>query len=62
MTKDTPRDREQTRNYLVKTARKQCRGGLRTNMVEELVTDIMNGGRFIDAVNALVMDTEYWDQ
>ena len=60
--KDTSRDREQTRNYLIKTARKKWGGPICLDKVEELVNDIMKGGSFIDAVNVLVMDTEYWDQ
>ncbi len=60
--KETPRNKKQTREYLIKTARKQNNGGIRMNLVEELVDDIMKGGSFIDAVNALVMDTHYWDQ
>ena len=63
MSKDTPRDREQTRNFLVKTARAKLDGiPMRTNMIEELVTDVMKGGSFIDAVNSLVDDCHYWNQ
>ena len=63
MSTDTPRDRDQTRNFLVKTAKAKLDGiPMRTNMIEELVDDIIKGGSFIDAVNSLVDDCYYWDQ
>ena len=58
-----PRDRDQTRRFLIKTARAKLDGTpMRTNMIEELVNGIMRGGSFIDAVNSLVDDCYYWDQ
>jgi len=63
MNTDTPRDREQTRRFLIKTAQDTLKGvPLRTNMIEELVNDVMKGGSFIDAVNSLVDDCHYWNQ
>jgi len=64
MSKDAPRDREQTRRYLIKTAQAKLKDGMgmRMNMVDELVAGIMRGGSFIDAVNSLVDDCYYWDQ
>lgn len=62
MSKDIPRDREQTRRYLIKTAQAKLGDrGMRMNMVDELVNGIMKGGSFIDAVNSLVDDCYYWD-
>ncbi len=59
----TPRDRDQTRRYLIKTAQAKMKGkGMRMNMVDELVDGIMRGKSFIDAVNSLVDDSYYWDQ
>ena len=63
MSKVPDRDRDQTRRYLIKTAQAQLKGkGMRTNMVEELVDNIMRGGSFVEAVNSLVDDCYYWDQ
>ena len=63
MSKDAPRDRAQTRRFLIKTAQAKLDGkGMRTNMIDELVNDVMKGGSFIDAVNSLVDDCHYWDQ
>ncbi len=64
MNPDAPRDREQTRRYLIKTAQAKLKEGMgmRMNMVDELVADVMRGSSFIDAVNSLVDDCYYWDQ
>lgn len=64
MNTDTPRDRDQTRRYLIKTAQAKLKEGvgMRMNMVDELVADVMKGGSFIDAVNSLVDDCYYWDK
>lgn len=60
---DTTRNRDQTRYYLIKTAQHKMKGkGMRMNMVDQLVDGIMRGESFIDAVNALVDDSYYWDQ
>lgn len=59
--KDAPRDREQTLNYLIKTARKKRGGPICLDRVEELVDGIMKGESFIDAVNFLILDSEMWD-
>jgi len=58
-----PRDRDQTRRFLIKTAQAKMKGkGMRLNMVDELVDGIMKGRSFIDAVETLVSDSYYWDQ
>jgi hypothetical protein len=63
MNTNAPRDREQTRRYLIKTVRAKIGDkGMRMNMVDELVADVMRGGSFIDAVNSLIDDCYYWDQ
>ena len=62
MSKDAPRDREQTRRYLIKMAHAKLKDeGMRMNMVDELVDGIMKGGSFIDAVDRLVDDSRYWN-
>jgi len=63
MSKAQPRDRNQTRRYLIKTAQAKLGDkGMRTNMIDELVDNIMRGGSFIEAVDSLVADCYYWDQ
>ncbi len=62
MNPDAPRDREQTRRFLIKTAQAKLGDkGMRMNLVDQLVADIMRGESFIDAVNSLVDDCHYWD-
>jgi len=59
----TPRDRDQTRRFLIKTAQAKMKGkGMRMNTVDELVDGIMKGRSFIDAVENLVADSYHWDQ
>jgi hypothetical protein len=57
------RDRDQTRRYLIKSARSQLKGcPMRTNSIEELVDGVMQGRSFVDAVTALVDDSYLWEQ
>lgn len=59
--KDAPRDRKQTRDYLVRTACKKYGKPVCLDTVEELVDSIMGGGSFIGAVDSLILDSEMWD-